>query len=145
MAPEAPASGHPNALPMDSRPLPIREDQLAELHRDDDSCPGPWRVRRKLPHLLPVPGALDRVDGVVVGALVDQGDLLDDLATLSAEALRQFSWQDAGPDAAVLRGVAARVAAGLAVALMESDLAERVAEKLMERSPFAEGWRACPE
>jgi hypothetical protein len=41
--------------------------------------------------------------------------------------------------------VAARVAAGLAVALMESDLSERIAAELAERSAFAEGWRACPE
>ena len=33
----------------------------------------------------------------------------------------------------------------LAVALMESDLAERVALLLAEDLPFAEGWRACPE
>jgi hypothetical protein len=102
-------------------------------------------VRRKLPHLLPVPAGLDRVDAVVVSALVGQGDLLDDLATLSAEALRQLPWPETGPDAASLRGVAARVAAGLAVALMESDLSERIAAELAERSAFAEGWRACPE
>jgi hypothetical protein len=130
---------------METEPRPIRADQLALLHQDDDSCPGPWRVRRKLPHLLPVPAGLDRVDAVVVSALVGQGDLLDDLATLSAEALRQLPWPETGPDAASLRGVAARVAAGLAVALMESDLSERIAAQLAERSAFAEGWRACPE
>ncbi|MEB3254977.1 MAG: hypothetical protein VKJ05_01185 [Synechococcaceae cyanobacterium] len=128
---------------MDSEPRPIRADQLALLHRDDEACPGPWRVRRKLPHLLPA--AHDRVDAVVVAALVGQGDLLDDLASLSAEALRPLPWGEPGPDPAVLRGVAARVAAGLAVALMESDLAERIAAALVERSAFAEGWRACPE
>lgn len=130
---------------METEPRPIRADQLALLHQDDDSCPGPWRVRRKLPHLLPVPAGFDRVDAVVVSALVGQGDLLDDLATLSAEALRQLPWPETGPDAASLRGVAARVAAGLAVALMESDLSERIAAQLAERSAFAEGWRACPE
>lgn len=130
---------------METEPRPIRADQLALLHQDDDSCPGPWRVRRKLPHLLPVPAGLDRVDAVVVSALVGQGDLLDDLATLSAEALRQLPWPETGPDATSLRGVAARVAAGLAVALMESDLSERIAAQLAERSAFAEGWRACPE
>jgi hypothetical protein len=130
---------------MDPELPPIREDQLARLHRDDETCPGPWRVRRKLPHLLPQPGALERVDGVVVGALMDQGDLLDDLATLCAEALRQAPWEAAEAEASAVRGVAARVAAGLAVALMESDLAERIAAKLAERSAFAEGWRACPE
>jgi hypothetical protein len=130
---------------MDSEAPPIREDQLARLHRDDETCPGPWRVRRKLPHLLPVPGAIERVDRAVVGAIVGQGDLLDDLAILCAEALRQTAWEGAGPDGRAIRGVAARVAAGLAVALMESDLPERISDKLAERSPFAEGWRACPE
>ena len=130
---------------MDSEPRPIRADQLALLHHDDEACPGPWRVRRKLPHLLPVPSALDRVDAVVVSALVGQGDLLDDLTTLTAEAVRQLPWPDPGPEASVVRGIAARVAAGLAVALMESDLAERIAAQLEERSAFAEGWRACPE
>ena len=130
---------------MDSEPRPIRADQLALLHRDDDACPGPWRVRRKLPHLLPVPAGLERVDAVVVAALVGQGELLEDLASLSAEALRQLPWPEAGPDGPQVRGVAARVAAGLAVALMESDLAERIATRLAERSAFADGWRACPE
>jgi hypothetical protein len=37
------------------------------------------------------------------------------------------------------------VAAGLAVVLMESDLPERIAAALAERSAFAEAWRACPE
>ena len=130
---------------MDCDPRPIRADQLALLHRDDDACPGPWRVRRKLPHLLPVSTGLDRVDALVVAALVGQGDLLDDLATLSAEAMRQHPWPDAGPQASQVRGIAARVAAGLAVALMESDLAERITARLAERSAFADGWRACPE
>jgi hypothetical protein len=128
---------------MDSELRPIRADQLALLHRDDEACPGPWRVRRKLPHLLPAPRA--RADALVVAALVDQGDLLDDLASLCAEAMRQQSWGEASPDPASLRGVADRVAAGLAVALMESDLPERIAAALAERSAFAEGWRACPE
>jgi hypothetical protein len=128
---------------MDSEPRPIRADQLALLHRNDEACPGPWRVRRKLPHLLPAPQA--RVDALVVAALVDQGDLLDDLASLCAEALRQQPIDEAFPDPAVLRGVAARVAAGLAVVLMESDLPERIAAALAERSAFAEAWRACPE
>jgi hypothetical protein len=131
---------------MDPEAHPIREDQLARLHRDDEACPGPWRIRRKLPHLLPTPGALQRVDGAVVGAVVDQGDLLDDLATLCAEALRQAPWEGGeAEETLAVRGVAARVAAGLAVALMESDLAERIHARLAEHTAFAEGWRACPE
>jgi hypothetical protein len=131
---------------MDAESRPPQADQLALLYRNDDACPGPWRVRRKLPRPLPVTaGGLERVNALVVAAVVAQGDLLDDLATLSAEALRQLPGEGTGPDAVRLRGVAARVAAGLAVALMESDLADRIAAELAERSAFAEGWRACPE
>ena len=122
---------------------PIRADQLAELHGDDAACPGPWRVRRKLPHLLPTPGAPDGLDRVVVTTLLGHGEVLHDLARLCADALRRSG----GPEveSAVVRGLTTRVAAGLAVALMESDLPERVEGLLAEEAPFAEGWRACPE
>ena len=71
--------------------------------------------------------------------------LLDTLATLTAGALQEApnAWTGATP--AELRGVAARIATGLAVALLESDLAERIASRLAQEAPFAEGWRSCPE
>ena len=42
-------------------------------------------------------------------------------------------------------GCPTRVAASLAVGLMESDLDARVAALMAQEAPFAEGWRACPE
>ena len=121
---------------------PIRPEQLAALHGDDASCPGPWRVRRKLPHLLTSadPESLDRL---VVGTLLGHGELLGDLARLCADALRRTGGSERDP--ALVKGLTTRVAATLAVALMESDLDERVAELMAQEAPFAEGWRACPE
>ena len=71
--------------------------------------------------------------------------LLDILATLTAEALLQAPNGAAGSTPDEVRGVAARIATGLAVALLESDLAERITARLAEEAPFAEGWRSCPE
>ena len=71
--------------------------------------------------------------------------LLDTLAILTAEALQAAPNDAAGCTAAEVRGVAARIATGLAVTLLESDLAERITARLAEEAPFAEGWRSCPE
>lgn len=121
---------------------PIRPEQLAELHGDDGACPGPWRVRRKLPHLLAAshPEGLDRV---VVATLLGHGELLGDLARLCADALRRTGGSELDP--ALVKGLTTRVAASLAVGLMESDLDARVAALMAEEAPFADGWRACPE
>lgn len=75
------------------------------------------------------------------------GPLLDTIAALSAEALQQAPLAAAPPSPAELRSTAARIATGLAVAvaLLESDLADRIAARLAEKAPFAEGWRSCPE
>ncbi|MFM7313246.1 MAG: hypothetical protein ACKO0M_08785 [Cyanobium sp.] len=126
---------------------PIRAEQLAELHGDDAACPGPWRVRRKLPHLLATHAGQDGLDRVVVTTLLDHGELLNDLARLCADALRRSGAGegDDGIPGGVVKGLSTRVAASLAVALMESDLPERVTTLLAQEAPFAEGWRACPE
>jgi hypothetical protein len=71
--------------------------------------------------------------------------LLETLATRTAEALLQAPNGAAGSSPAEVRGVAARIATGLAVALLESDLADRITARLAEEAPFAEGWRSCPE
>jgi len=124
------------------RHTPIRTEQLAALHGDDAACPGPWRVRRKLPHLLAAsdPEGLDRL---VVDTLLGHGEVLGDLARLCADALRRTGGSERDP--ALVKGLTTRVAASLAVALMESDLDARVAALMAEEAPFAEGWRACPE
>ena len=122
---------------------PVRAEQLEQLHGDDAACPGPWRVRRKLPHLLPGGAGATGRDAVVVSALLGHGELLADLAQLCAEALRRGG--EAEVEELAIKGLTTRVAASLAVALMESDLAERVSLLLAREQPFAEGWRACPE
>ncbi len=121
---------------------PIHPEQLAQLHGDEAACPGPWRVRRKLPHLLASsdPEGLDRL---VVETLLGHGELLSDLARLCADALRRTGGSERDP--ALVKGLTTRVAASLAVGLMESDLDERVAALMAQEAPFAEGWRACPE
>lgn len=124
---------------------PVRAEQLERFHGDDAACPGPWRVRRKLPHLLPAAPEASGRDAVVVSALLGHGELLADLAQLCAEALRRSGEAEVDVEAAVIKGLTTRVAASLAVALMESDLPERVALLLAREQPFAEGWRACPE
>jgi hypothetical protein len=140
---------------MASWPPAVRAEQLAALHGDDDTCPGPWRVRRKLPSLLTTTAGHDLLDLLVVTTLMGHGELLADLARLCAEALRRSAGAGAATEAetvgvadtdkAAVKGLTTRVAASLAVALLESDLAERVETLLVEEAPFAEGWRACPE
>ena len=129
--------------PMASWPPALRAEQLATLHGDDDTCPGPWRVRRKLPPLLTTPSGQELLDDLVVTTLLGHGELLADLARLCAEALRRSS--DTEVERAAVRDLTTRVAASLAVALLESDLSERVESLLAEDAPFAEGWLACPE
>lgn len=73
------------------------------------------------------------------------GLLLDAMADQCAAALQQSPEAAAGLSAAELRGLAARVATGLAVALLQSDLNERIAARLAAEAPFADGWRSCPE
>jgi hypothetical protein len=99
-------------------------------------------VRRKLPHLLATsdPEGLDRL---VVDTLLGHGELLADLARLCADALRRTGGSELDPD--LVKGLTTRVAASLAVGLMESDLDARVAALMAQEAPFAEGWRACPE
>ena len=121
---------------------PIRTEQLAELHGDDAACPGPWRVRRKLPHLM-VASDPEGLDRLVVDTLLGHGELLSDLARLCADALRRSGSSEL--ETAVTKGLTTRVAARLAVALMESDLDERVESLMAQEAPFADGWRACPE
>ena len=92
------------------------------------------------------PGGLE---AAVIASLLEGdplGDsLLDTLATLTADALQEAPNGGSGSTPAEVRGVAARIATGLAVALLESDLAERITARLAEEAPFAEGWRSCPE
>ena len=130
-------------MTMATWPPTLRAEQLAALHGDDDACPDPWRVRRKLPPLLTPPANPELLDDLVVTTLLGHGELLADLAQLCAEALRRSS--EGEVDRLAVRGLTTRVAATLAVELMESDLERRVAALLNENAPFSEGWRACPE
>jgi hypothetical protein len=103
--------------------------------------------RPRLVALTPgvTPGGLEA--GVIAAVLqADRagGSLLDTLASLTAESLQQAPLAP-GATSAEVRGVAARIATGLAVALLESDLADRITARLAEEAPFAEGWRSCPE
>jgi hypothetical protein len=84
------------------------------------------------------------LEAAVIARLLE-GDPLGTLAILTAEALQAAPNGAAGSTAAEVRGVAARIATGLAVTLLESDLAERITARLAEEAPFAEGWRSCPE
>jgi hypothetical protein len=92
----------------------------------------------------PVTGALEAtvLEGLLHGELVG-ASLLDAIAERTASALQQSPAVAQGP--AELRGVAARLATGLAVALLQSDLADRIAARLEAEAPFADGWRSCPE
>ena len=89
------------------------------------------------------------LEAAVIARLLEGGplgdSLLDTLAILTAEALQAAPNGAAGSTADEVRGVAARIATGLAVTLLESDLAERITARLAEEAPFAEGWRSCPE
>jgi hypothetical protein len=140
----------------------IREQVLLPPHRrpmgqpaaavtpPPGSAPTPPE-RRRLVGLTPglAPNGLEA--GVITRLL--EGDprdplaasLLDTLASLTAEALQQAPNGAEGSTPAEVRGVAARIATGLAVALLESDLADRITARLAEEAPFAEGWRSCPE
>lgn len=73
------------------------------------------------------------------------GPLLDTIAGLAAEALQHNPRCISGAASAEVRALAARVATGLAVALLESDLPERISARLAATAPFSDGWRSCPE
>ena len=109
-------------------PAPSSRPRLVELH------PG---------------GSSAGVEAAVLAQLVQQdlpaGSLLDTLARLTAEALQQAPNSVEAFTPSEVRGVAARIATGLAVALLESDLSERITARLAQEAPFAEGWRSCPE
>lgn len=86
--------------------------------------------------------------GVIARLLEEKGpgdSLLDSVARLTAEALQQAPLTSTESTPSEVRGVAARIATGLAVALLESDLADRITARLAQEAPFAEGWRSCPE
>ncbi len=85
------------------------------------------------------------LEGLLHGELVGSS-LLDAIADRTASALQQSAAVGAAiPGPEEVRGVAARLATGLAVALLQSDLADRIAARLEAEAPFAEGWRSCPE
>jgi hypothetical protein len=135
----------------------IREHVLLGPHRR----PTGLTAVTPAPGLGPTPPERPRLVGLTPGmppsgleacviARLLEGDplaasLLDTLATLTAAALQQAPNGAAGSTPADVRGVAARIATGLAVALLESDLADRITARLAEEAPFAEGWRSCPE
>lgn len=81
----------------------------------------------------------------LLGGDLPTGPLLEAIADLTASALQQGASVGVGIAPAEVRGVAARVATGLAVALLQSDLAERISARLAAEAPFADGWRSCPE
>ncbi|MFM9102975.1 MAG: hypothetical protein ACKOPS_17280, partial [Cyanobium sp.] len=91
-------------------------------------------------------GGLERevIEGLLRGDLPG-GLLLEAIADHCAAALQRSPEAAVGVSAAELRGLAARVSTGLAVALLQSDLSERIAARLAAEAPFAEGWRSCPE
>jgi hypothetical protein len=94
-----------------------------------------------------VTGAVEAsvLEGLLHGELVGSS-LLDAIADRTASALQQSAAVGAAiPGPEEVRGVAARLATGLAVALLQSDLADRIAARLEAEAPFAEGWRSCPE
>jgi hypothetical protein len=94
----------------------------------------------------PETGAVEAavLDGLLHGELVGPS-LLEAIAERTACALQRNAAGGDAPSAEQVRGVAARVATGLAVALLQSDLADRIAARLEAEAPFAEGWRSCPE
>lgn len=81
----------------------------------------------------------------LLGGELAAGSLLDAIADRTAAVLQRNAVAAAGLSPAEVRLVAARVATGLAVTLLQSDLAERISERLAAEAPFAEGWRSCPE
>jgi hypothetical protein len=111
--------------------------------------PNPTPAPRARLVALPAGAGPGGIEAGIISDLVQgelpAGSLLDTLAFLTAEALQQAPNGAAGSNPAMVRGVAARIATGLAVALLESDLADRITARLAAEAPFAEGWLSCPE
>lgn len=102
------------------------------------------RACAAVPSPLPCAGIEAAVLEGLLGADLAAGPLLEAIASRAAAALQARA--DGRPiPPAELRDVAARIATGLAVALLQSDLNERIAARLAAEAPFAEGWRSCPE
>jgi hypothetical protein len=114
----------------------IREQALLSPHRRP---PGPGAATGALAD----PGLEQAVVASLLEGVAGEPGLVDTIAELSARALQ------AAPEAAAtapeVRALAARIATGLAVALLQSDLGERISARLADQAPFAEGWLSCPE
>lgn len=139
MGPKPPWRRSPGSASIEAEFAPfgmIREQALLSPHRRP---PGPGAATAALAG----PGLEQAVVASLLEGGVGEPALVDTIAELAARALQ------AAPEAAAaapeVRALAARIATGLAVALLQSDLGERISARLADQAPFAEGWLSCPE
>ena len=93
----------------------LDEKSLALLYESPDNCPGPYRIVHKLPALPEGQIAAERVNEVVVEALLAQDDFVADIGRLTAAALVRAHGESALFSSQNVRGLSGQIATSLAV------------------------------
>ena len=124
----------------------LDEKSLALLYESPDTCPGPYRIVHKLPALPEGSIAAERVNEVVVNALLAQDDFVADIGRLTAAALVRAHGESALFSNQNLRSLSGQIATSLAVALLRSrSLEHAIRQSLGAMACYDQAAIACPE
>ena len=124
----------------------LDEKSLALLYESPDTCPGPYRIVHKLPALPEGQINAERVNEVVVEALLAQDDFVADIGRLTAEALVRAHGESALFNSQNVRSLSGQIATSLAVALLRSrSLEQAIHQSLGAMACYDQAAIACPE
>lgn len=124
----------------------LDEKSLALLYESPDNCPGPYRIVHKLPALPEGQIAAERINEVVVEALLAQDDFVADIGRLTAAALVRAHGESALFSSQNVRGLSGQIATSLAVALLRSRALETaISQSLGAMACYDQAAIACPE
>ena len=124
----------------------LDEKSLALLYESPDTCPGPYRIVHKLPALPEGQINAERVNEVVVEALLAQDDFVADIGRLTAAALVRAHGESALFSSQNVRSLSGQIATSLAVALLRSRALETaIHQSLGSMTCYGQAAIACPE
>jgi hypothetical protein len=124
----------------------LDEKSLALLYESPDNCPGPYRIVHKLAALPEGQIAAERVNEVVVEALLAQDDFVADIGRLTAAALVRAHGESTLFSSQNVRGLSGQIATSLAVALLRSRALETaISQSLGAMTCYDQAAIACPE
>lgn len=126
--------------------MQLDEKSLALLYESPDTCPGPYRIVHKLPALPEGSIDAERVNEVVVNALLAQDDFVADIGRLTAAALVRAHGESALFSSQNLRSLSGQIATSLAVALLRSrSLEHAIHQSIGAMACYDQAAIACPE